>query len=68
MTNFLNRTFQFLSANARAVPAPAPLADSPHAPYDPRGTEQLLRLDVIASLTILISGCVTSFVYIEPPE
>ena len=70
MANVLDRTSQFPHANARAVQDPAlvPINWNRHAPSYRTGAGQLLRLAVIAALAILTSGCVTPFVYIEPPE
>ena len=66
MANVLDRTLQFLSANTGTVPAA--VANTRHAPGDRRGAIKFLRLGALASLAILISGCVTPLVYIEPPE
>ena len=66
MPNVLEQTFQFLSANADT--APAGVTTMQYSLDGRPCTGHYLRLVALASLAILISGCVTPFVYIEPPE
>ncbi|MCY3731776.1 MAG: hypothetical protein OXF98_10580 [Rhodospirillaceae bacterium] len=70
MANVHNRRPKFLSATADTVLVPARgfVTTSPCTPRHWRNSGKPLRLYVIASLAILISGCVTPLVYIEPPE
>ena len=66
MANVLDRTFQFVSANAGTVPAT--VTSTWHGPASRHGAGRYLRLGALGWLAILISGCVTPLVYIEPPE
>ena len=66
MTNVIDLRFQLQTSIACIVP-PA-VTRTRHTPSYRRGAGHFLRLAALAVLSILISGCVTPFVYIEPPE
>ena len=66
MPNVLEQTFRFLSTNTET--APPGVTTMRYPLEDRRYTGHYLRLGALVSLAILISGCVTPLVYIEPPE